>query len=259
MHAEPQVVGPQFEIASKLPQITVAFWVMKITATTLGETGGDWLSMTMNVGYLASTLIFFLMFLAALSAQLVARKHHPLLYWSVIILTSTAGTTMSDYMDRTLGLGYTKGAAILVTLLFSFLAFWKFTIGNVSVNRVNSGKAEILYWLTILVSNTLGTAAGDFLSDDSGLGFFGSWLLVTGVLAVILFLNYYTKISKVLLFWTAFILTRPFGATFGDILTKSADKGGLDFGRGYSSLILLAILVTAIFVCYPINNKEQDV
>lgn len=238
------------EFINKLPQITAAFWVMKITATTLGETGGDWLSMTMNMGYLASTLIFFSIFLIALGLQLGSKKHHPYLYWTVIIATSTAGTTMSDYMDRTLELGYTTGALILISILLSLLAAWRITVGNVSVDNIKTRKAEIFYWMTILFSNTLGTALGDFLADDSGLGFLGSWMLITAVLGVILAAYYFTKIPRILLFWVAFVLTRPFGATFGDVLTKAPDKGGLDFGRGYSSLILLAILVVAILISY---------
>ena len=234
------------EIINKLPQITVAFWLMKISATTLGETGGDWLSMTMNLGYLASTLIFFGLFVVALGAQLSSKKHHPFLYWTVIIATSTAGTTLSDYMDRSLALGYTKGAAILVSILLASLALWKWTTGDLDVTNIRSRRAEVFYWVTILFSNTLGTALGDFLSDDSGLGFFGSWLLITGILAIVLGATYFTRISRVFLFWIAFILTRPFGATFGDVLTKTHEKGGLDFGRGYSSLILLVILVVTI-------------
>lgn len=245
------------EFLNKLPKITAAFWVMKITATTLGETGGDWLSMTMNLGYLTSTLIFFGIFVAALGAQLASKKHHPYLYWTVIIATSTAGTTMSDYMDRTLELGYTKGAAILVTILFTLLGLWRLTVGTVSVNEIRSRKAEIFYWLTILFSNTVGTALGDFLADDSGLGFLGSWILITCVLIVILAATYFTRLPRVLLFWIAFILTRPFGATFGDVLTKTHDKGGLDFGRGYSSLILLAILVVAIQISYRKKATSQ--
>lgn len=242
------------EYVGKLPQITAAFWLMKITATTLGETGGDWLSMTMDLGYLKSTLVFFALFVVALGLQLAAKRHRPFLYWTVIIATSTAGTTMSDYMDRTLELGYTKGAAILVSILLGLLALWRLTVGNVQVTNIRTRKAEVFYWITILFSNTLGTAAGDFLADDSGLGFLGSWLLVTGILALILATAYFTRVSKVLLFWLAFILTRPFGATFGDVLTKSPDHGGLNFGRGYSSLILLAILIVTILVAY---RKKQ--
>ncbi|MBC7690574.1 MAG: hypothetical protein H7222_02305 [Methylotenera sp.] len=240
---------------NKLPAITAAFWLMKITATTLGETGGDWLSMTMNIGYLQSTLIFFALFVLALGAQLASQKHHPFLYWTVIIATSTAGTTMSDYMDRTLGLGYAKGAAILVTILASMLALWRFSVGNLRVTHIQTRKAEIFYWVTILFSNTLGTALGDFLSDDSGLGFLGSWLCITAVLAVIVALTFLTRLNRVVLFWVAFILTRPFGATFGDVLTKATDKGGLNFGRGYSSLILLAILVVSILIFYREPKK----
>ncbi len=242
------------DLANKLPQITAAFWLMKITATTLGETGGDWLSMTMNVGYLVSTFIFFGIFVLALGAQLLSRRHHPFLYWTVIIATSTAGTTMSDYMDRTLELGYTKGAAILVTILLALLATWRYTCGTLDVNNVRSRKAEIFYWITILFSNTLGTALGDFLADDSGFGFVGSWLLITALLLLILTAVYFTRLPRVLLFWVAFILTLPFGATFGDVLTKTPDKGGLDFGRGYASLILLATLVISILISYRKSN-----
>ena len=245
----------QTDFVNKLPLITAGFWVMKITATTLGETGGDWLSMTMNLGYLVSTLIFFALFAVTVGMQLMSKKHHPFLYWTVIIATSTAGTTLSDYMDRTLELGYTKGAAILVTILLSLLALWRFTVGNVTVDNIRTRKAELFYWATILFSNTLGTALGDFLADDSGLGFFGSWLLITGILGVVLAANYFTKINKIFLFWVAFILTRPFGATFGDVLTKTNEKGGLDFGRGFSSLILLGILCVAIQWFYFRKNK----
>jgi uncharacterized membrane-anchored protein len=235
-------------IGNKLPEITAAFWIMKIAATTLGETGGDWLSMTMNAGYLVSTLVFFSLFVVALGTQLTTRGFHPFLYWTVIVATSTAGTTMSDYMDRTLELGYAKGAVILVTILLALLASWRLIIGDVSVSNIRSRKAEIFYWSTILFSNTLGTALGDFLSDDSGLGFFGSWLLITLILCAILAIHYFTNVPKILLFWTAFILTRPFGATFGDLLTKAHDQGGLDVGRGFASLILLAILVVTILI-----------
>jgi len=246
-----------FEFINKLPAITAAFWVMKITATTLGETGGDWLSMTMEMGYLASTAIFFGFFIVALGLQLFSKKHHPYLYWSVIIATSTAGTTMSDYMDRTLELGYTKGALILITILLSLLTAWRLSVGNVSVDNIKTRKAEIFYWMTILFSNTLGTALGDFLADDSGLGFFGSWLLITSLLVVLLGAYYFTKIPRIILFWLAFVLTRPFGATFGDVLTKAHDQGGLGFGRGYSSLILLGILVVAIAVSY--RDKPETI
>lgn len=231
----------------KLPQITAAFWLMKIAATTLGETGGDWLSMTMNLGYLTSTLIFFVLFAVAISVQLITKVHRPYLYWTVIVATSTVGTTMSDYMDRTLALGYEKGVAILVTLLVCLLATWRLSVGNIQVNQITSRKAEVFYWFTILASNTLGTALGDYLADDSGFGFLGSWLLITAILTILTLAAFFTKINRIYLFWIAFILTRPFGATFGDLLTKTHEKGGFDLGTGYSSLILLGILAATIF------------
>lgn len=246
------------DFINKLPQITAAFWIAKIAATTLGETGGDWLSMTMNVGYLASTLVFFALFVVTVGLQLASRKHHPFLYWSVIVATSTAGTTMSDYMDRTLELGYTKGAAILVSILLALLVAWRFSVGNLSVDNIRTRRAEVFYWVTILFSNTLGTALGDFLADDSGLGFLGSWLLITAILAVILVLTYFTKLNRVALFWVAFVLTRPFGATFGDVLTKTPEKGGLDFGRGYASLILLAILIATILAKQAYDRRQEQ-
>ena len=230
----------------KLPKITLAFWITKIAATTLGETAGDLLAQTMNVGYATSTLILVGIFLVTLAAQLAVTKHHPWLYWTVIVSTSTAGTTMSDYLDRTLGLGYATGAAILVTLLVAVLVAWRLSTGSLSVDRVTTRKAEIFYWIAILVSNTLGTALGDFLADDSGLGFGIVALLLAAVIGVIVLLYFFTKISRVALFWCAFVLTRPLGATGGDFLTKSHERGGLDLGTLNASLVLLTILVVAI-------------
>lgn len=227
---------------SKLPQITAFFWIMKICATTLGETAGDLLSMTLNVGYAASSMMLVGVFLATLVTQLRSKNHNPLLYWTVILSTSTAGTTMSDYMDRTLGLGYATGSMILVTILLVILAFWRFRVGSLSVTNIKTPKVELLYWTAILFSNTLGTALGDFLADSSGLGFAGGALLIASLLALVLAAHYYTQISKVMLFWIAFVLTRPLGATVGDILTKPHEKGGLDFGTIGSSIVLLSIL-----------------
>ena len=221
---------------------------MKICATTLGETAGDLLSMTLNVGYAVSSAILISVFLVTLVTQLVSKSYNPLLYWTVILATSTAGTTMSDYMDRTLKLGYANGSAILITVLLATFAFWKFKIGSLAVKDIKTSKVELLYWITILFSNTLGTALGDFLADDSGLGFAGGALLIGGLLAVILAAHYYTQISGVLLFWLAFVLTRPFGATLGDVLTKTYDKGGLGFGTIGSSIVLLSILGACILV-----------
>ncbi len=231
---------------SKLPQITALFWIMKICATTLGETAGDLLSMTLNVGYALSSTILIGVFLATLVTQLVAKSYNPLLYWTVILSTSTAGTTMSDYMDRTLGLGYAAGSTILLTILLGILAFWRFSMGSLSVNNIKTPKVELLYWIAILFSNTLGTALGDFLADSSGLGFAGGALLIASLLALVLAAHYYTQISQVILFWIAFVLTRPLGATVGDVLTKAHEKGGLGYGTIGSSIVLASILGVCI-------------
>jgi uncharacterized membrane-anchored protein len=219
---------------------------MKITATTLGETGGDFVAQTMNVGYATSTIIFFAFFIVMLVCQLIAKKYIPAIYWSVIVATSTAGTTMSDYMDRTLELGYTTGSIILVVILIGILISWKLVDGSLSVTQIQTRRGEIFYWMAILVSNTLGTALGDFLADDSGLGFGGSALLISAVLAAVVLAYYFTSLSRIVLFWIAFVLTRPFGATFGDLLTKSTEKGGLDYGTKGASLILLGILIVLV-------------
>ena len=224
---------------NKIPELTLLFWIMKITATTLGETGGDLLAQTLKVGYSTSTLIFFGFFVIMLICQLLSRHYIPPIYWAVIIATSTAGTTMSDYMDRTLKLGYTIGSVILVSILILVLIIWRLSEKSLSVSQVNSRRGEIFYWIAILFSNTLGTALGDFLTDDSGLGFGGSALLISGVLVLIILGYYFTKISRILLFWIAFVLTRPFGATFGDLLTKSHEKGGMDYGTKGASIFYL--------------------
>lgn len=231
---------------NKIPQLTILFWIMKITATTLGETGGDLLAQTLNVGYATSTIIFFGFFLIMVSAQLVSNRYIPAIYWLVIVATSTAGTTMSDYMDRTLNLGYTIGSLILISILIIVLTIWKLTEKSLSVTSVQSRRGEIFYWTAILFSNTLGTALGDFLADDSGLGFGGSALLISSVLLVIVLAYFFTKISRVVLFWIAFVLTRPFGATFGDLLTKPHEKGGLNYGTQGASIILFSLLVILI-------------
>jgi len=230
------------KVISKVAQITVAFWIMKICATTVGETGGDMLSMTLNIGYATSSLILISFFLVTLFAQLRSKAFHPFLYWGVILSTSTAGTTISDFMDRTLGLGYAVGSAILVSILIAILAAWRLSIGSLAVNRIREPKVEIFYWLAILASNTLGTALGDFLADSSGLGYASSNLIITGLIAAIASLYFFTSISRTALFWGAFVLTRPFGATMGDLLTKPHAKGGLDLGTIGSSAVLLTIL-----------------
>jgi uncharacterized membrane-anchored protein len=242
-------------IESKLPQITALFWVMKIAATTLGETAGDLLSMTLNVGYALSSAILLSTFFLSVAAQLASKRYHPALYWTVILTTSTAGTTMSDYMDRTLGLGYAKGAALLVTILLAVFVAWRLTTGSLSVDRVRSRKAETFYWIAILFSNTLGTALGDFLSDSSGLGFVGGAVLIGSLLTLVLAVTLLTNAPRVLLFWIAFVLTRPFGATVGDVLTKSTDKGGLALGTVGSSVLLASTLVA--LVVWSMTNERR--
>jgi len=240
---------------NKVPEIILLFWVMKICGTTLGETGGDLLSMTLNVGYALSSIIFISFFIVTVFIQLTSKRYIPVLYWSVIISTSTAGTTMSDYMDRTLKLGYARGSLILISLLLIILAIWRNSEKSLSVTNIRTFKGELFYWCAILFSNTLGTALGDFLADDSGLGFLGGAILIGGILAIVVCLHYFTKISPVLLFWVAFVLTRPFGATFGDLLTKLPEKGGLGFGTMGSSLILFGILVMLVIYASIKNNK----
>ncbi|WP_435607210.1 COG4705 family protein [Pseudomonas knackmussii] len=242
---------------NKLPQITLAFWVMKICATTLGETAGDLLSMTLDVGYAASSLILISLFLVTLFGQLATRRYNPWLYWLVILSTSTAGTTMSDFMDRTLGLGYASGSAILVSILIATFALWRLSGTPLAVGDIRNLKGELFYWVAILFSNTLGTALGDFLADDSGLGFAGGALLIGSLIAGIVVLHYFTRISSVLLFWLAFVLTRPFGATLGDVLTKSHEKGGLDFGTIGSSAVLAGVLVVLVVIASLRENREE--
>ena len=227
---------------NKVARVDLAFWVMKVCATTLGETAGDLVSMTLGVGYALSSTLLLGVFFVSLLAQLRARAFRPALYWTVILTTSTAGTTMSDFIDRSLGLGYAKGSLILVSGLATVLIAWRFFEGSLSVTHIE-GRTEIFYWIAILFSNTLGTALGDFLADDSGLGFLGSAALIGALIALTALAAFWTRIDRVVLFWIAFVLTRPFGATFGDLLTKPAEKGGLDFGTVGSSLVLASLLL----------------
>jgi uncharacterized membrane-anchored protein len=245
------------ESMNKVAQVTLAFWIMKICATTLGETGGDLLSMTLNLGYAVSTAVFFGLFLMTLIAQVTSRSYHPLMYWAVIISTTTAGTTMSDYLDRSAGLGYIGGSLLLVAILISILAAWRLALGSLSVDKIDNPRAEIFYWVTILFSNTLGTALGDFLADETGLGlgYEGGALVIIAVLAVIGAAYLLTSVSRTLLFWLAFILTRPLGATLGDILTKTREQGGLDLGTIGSSIVLGIFLVACIF--FLTRNRPQ--
>lgn len=227
---------------NKLPQVSLLFWVMKICATTLGETSGDLLSMTLNLGYAVSSVVLFGLFLVTLIFQLTAKKYRPILYWGVILSTTMVGTTISDYMNRTLNLGYTNGSMILLGVLLAIFGFWHISGESFSVEKIKTSKVELLYWVAILFSNTLGTAMGDFFADTSGLGYAGSAELLGGVLVLTVLAARYTHVPKIFLFWLAFVLTRPFGATFGDLFTKPAGKGGLGMGTLDSSFILLAIL-----------------
>jgi uncharacterized membrane-anchored protein len=245
--------------SSKLPALVAAFWVMKIAATTLGETAGDLLSMTLNIGYAASSVTLLSVFVVSVGLQLASRRYRPAIYWLTILATSTAGTTMSDYMDRTLGLGYAKGAALLVAALLAVLLTWRLSTGSLSVAQVTDRRSEAFYWCAILVSNTLGTALGDFLADDSGLGFAGGALLIGGLLAVVLVLTYATRLSRVALFWIAFVLTRPFGATVGDVLTKGRDKGGLGFGTIGASAVLCGVLIVFVARAAVLEHRRLAV
>jgi uncharacterized membrane-anchored protein len=238
---------------NKVARVTLAFWIMKVCATTVGETGGDLLSMTLNVGYAVSSLILIGCFLVALGAQLRTRAFHPFLYWAVVLATSTVGTTISDYMDRTLGLGYATGATIIALTLIAVLVVWRFTVGNLSVDFISDYRAQIFYWTAILVSNTLGTALGDFLADSSGLGYLGSNLLISSGIVAIALAYFFSPISHTALFWGAYVLTRPFGATMGDLLTKPPAKGGLGFGTIGASAVLLGVL----FVLIHLDVKRE--
>ncbi len=249
---------PIADTASKVATVTFAFWVMKICATTVGETGGDLLSMTLKIGYAASSLVLIGFFIVALVLQLRAKRFHPFLYWAVILATSTAGTTISDFMDRSLGLGYATGATLIATTLVAVLATWRLTTGSIAVDHIRDPKIETFYWIAILVSNTLGTALGDFLADSSGLGYGLSNLLIAAGIGLTVLAYFFTRISRTVLFWIAFVLTRPFGATMGDLLTKTPDKGGLGFGTVGSTAVLLAILIAMVLMTtWSLRAKKQ--
>ena len=233
---------------SKVPELTLIFWLVKILATTLGETAGDALSMSMDLGYLLSTFIFAGIFFVAVSAQIKAKQFHPFLYWVTIIATTTVGTTLADFATRSLGIGYTGGSALLFGLLLASLAVWYKTMGSVSVNTIHSPKAEMFYWVTIMFSQTLGTALGDWTADTAGLGYLGAAIIFGGLLIAVVLAHYFTQLSKTLLFWAAFILTRPLGAVVGDFLDKPIAKGGLDLSRYSASATLLIVIVACIWL-----------
>ena len=236
------------EIFSKVPEVTLLFWIIKILATTLGETGGDAISMSMDLGYLISTGIFAIIFLIAVIVQVSAKKFHPLIYWTTIIATTTIGTTLADFADRSLHIGYAGGTTILFTLLMTSLFVWHRTLGSIAVNTVSSPKTEIFYWVTIMFSQTLGTALGDWTADTAGLGYRGGAIVFIAMLAIIAVMNYRTRISQTALFWAAFILTRPLGAVVGDFLDKPISKGGLELSRYTASGIIFVIIMMLILI-----------
>lgn len=243
---------------SKVPEVTLAFWIIKIAATTLGETGGDAVTMSMNLGYLTGTAIFATIFIAAVAAQISAKRFHPFLYWTVIVATTTAGTTLADYLDRSLGIGYVGGSSILFVSLMAVLALWYWSLGSISVDTVKTPKVEAFYWAAIMFSQTLGTALGDWIADTTGLGYEGGALVFLAGLAIATAAYYYTKVSRTLLFWTAFILTRPLGATVGDFLDKPVSHGGLALSRYWASAALAAFIVGFILLL-PQRAAQQAV
>jgi uncharacterized membrane-anchored protein len=236
----------QHDFFNKVPQVTLVFWLLKICATTAGETGGDALSMTMKLGYALSSLIFLAFFAVTLAVQVSSKKYHPFAYWAVVVATTTVGTTMSDYLDRTAGLGYIKSSIVLFGAVLAVLFVWKKVAGRIEFDNIITRQDEIFYWLTILVSNTLGTALGDFVADDVGLGFQRGALLFAGLIALVALAYFFAEISPAVLFWAAYILTRPLGATLGDTLTKPLAEGGLDLSRITSSLVIAAFMIVAI-------------
>ncbi len=233
---------------SKIPEITLVFWVIKILCTTLGETGGDAVTMSMNLGYLVGTAIFAAIFLVAAVAQISVKQFHPFLFWTTIIATTTVGTTMADFADRSLGIGYAGGSLLLLVLLLASLGLWYGCMGSVSVSTVSTPKVEAFYWVTIMFSQTLGTALGDWTADSAGLGYRGGAVVFILLLAVVAACNFWTKISKTVLFWAAFILTRPLGAVVGDFLDKPLSHGGLNLSRYSASAALVALVLAGILI-----------
>ncbi len=235
-------------VFSKVPEVTLGFWIIKIIATTLGETGGDSLSMSLDLGYALSSVIFIALFTGLVALQVSARRFHPFLYWLVIVATTTAGTTMADFADRSLGIGYPGGAAILFVLLMMTLALWYGVEGSISVDTVRTPRIETFYWAAILFSQTLGTALGDWMADTNGLGYSKGALVFGAGLVVIAAAYYFTSLSRTALFWAAFILTRPLGATIGDLLDKPVAEGGFNISRFYASALLAVVIVLCILV-----------
>jgi uncharacterized membrane-anchored protein len=242
---------------SEVPAITLGFWIIKVLATTLGETGGDAVSMSMDLGYLVGTSIFMALFVAAVVVQIRAKEFHPFLYWTTIIASTTVGTTLADFADRSLGIGYFGGSVLLGLLLITTLLAWHKTLGSIDVGSVHSPQAEAFYWLTIMFSQTLGTALGDWTADTAGLGYLGAAVIFGGGLLLIVAAYYFTSISRTLLFWSAFVLTRPLGAVVGDFLDKPAAQGGLEFSRYTATGVLLLAIVILVFAL-PQRAAQQS-
>lgn len=244
--------------SSKVPEVTLIFWITKIAATTLGETGGDAVSMSMHLGYLLGTALLAAIFVLAVVAQIRAREFHPLLYWTTIVATTTVGTTLADFTDRSLGLGYAGGSLLLLALLIAALAAWHRSLGSVSIRSIDSPKAERFYWLTIMFSQTLGTALGDWTADAAGLGYGAAALIFGAALAAIAAAYRWTPVSRTALFWAAFILTRPLGAVVGDFLDKPLSSGGLDLSRYWASTALLAFMLSCLLLFRQRPARQKD-
>lgn len=236
------------EALAKVPAITLGFWLIKILATTLGETGGDAVTMSMGLGYLVGTAIFAAVFIAMVLAQVRASKFHPVLYWATIVASTTVGTTLADYATRSLGIGYTGGSTLLLALLLGSLFAWWRTLGSIAVTSVSDARSEAFYWVTIMFSQTLGTALGDWAAGTAGLGYAGGMAVFGGVLLLIAGLYFWTRVSHVALFWSAFILTRPLGAVVGDFLDKPHAQGGLALSRYAASAVLLGMIVVLVLL-----------
>jgi uncharacterized membrane-anchored protein len=236
------------EALSKVPEVTLAFWIIKIAATTLGETGGDSVTMTLNWGYLVGTAIFVGLLIGLVAAQILAKRFHPFLYWATIVASTTFGTTMADFADRSLGIGYTGGSTLLFCCLMVVLGLWYWSEGTISVDTVSTPKVEAFYWAAITFSQTLGTALGDWMADTGGLGYEGGAMVFAAGLAVITGLYFWSSVSRVLLFWAAFILTRPLGATVGDFLDKPKNLGGLALSRPLASAVIAAFIILCLFL-----------
>ncbi|MGA2312913.1 MAG: hypothetical protein ABSF87_11180 [Xanthobacteraceae bacterium] len=234
--------------ASKVPEVTLIFWIVKVAATTLGETGGDTVTMTLDWGYLAGTAIFLSLLVALIAIQIAAEKFHPFLYWATIVASTTAGTTMADFADRSLGVGYAGGSSILFVCLMATLGLWYWSCGSLSVATVSTPKVEAFYWAAITLSQTLGTALGDWTADDTGLGYEGGALLFAAGLAALAAAYYWTNVSRVFLFWAAFILSRPLGAMVGDFLDKPVSDGGLALSRPMASAVIAAFIVGCLIL-----------